>query len=117
MKMVGSGSFKIFGFFFAKRFAFEHIYVYNCYCKPSIFRSARTSCTTSEDPPVRTKEKSGSLLCIQAYMPYEPSEVSSNQTDGVRTQEVLRPRGQREFSIPGILDESQLHFFSLDLEK
>ena len=26
-------------------------------------------------------------------------------------------RGQREFSIPGILDESQLHFFSLDHEK
>ena len=28
-----------------------------------------------------------------------------------------RIRGQREFSIPGILDESQLHFFSLDHEK
>ena len=26
-------------------------------------------------------------------------------------------RGQREFSIPGILDESQLHFFSLDHKK
>ena len=26
-------------------------------------------------------------------------------------------RGQREFSIPGILDESQLHFFSLNHEK
>ena len=26
-------------------------------------------------------------------------------------------RGQREFSIPGILDESQLDFFSLDHEK
>ena len=26
-------------------------------------------------------------------------------------------RGQREFSIPGILDESQLLFFSLDHEK
>ena len=26
-------------------------------------------------------------------------------------------RGQREFSIPGILNESQLHFFSLDHEK
>ena len=29
----------------------------------------------------------------------------------------LGSRGQREFSIPGILDESQLHFFSLDHEK
>ena len=31
--------------------------------------------------------------------------------------EALRTRGQREFSIPGILDESQLHFFSLDHKK
>ena len=29
----------------------------------------------------------------------------------------IQNRGQREFSIPGILDESQLHFFSLDHEK
>ena len=29
----------------------------------------------------------------------------------------MQTRGQREFSIPGILDESQLHFFSLDHEK
>ena len=29
----------------------------------------------------------------------------------------VHSRGQREFSIPGILDESQLHFFSLDHEK
>ena len=29
----------------------------------------------------------------------------------------IQIRGQREFSIPGILDESQLHFFSLDHEK
>ena len=29
----------------------------------------------------------------------------------------VRGRGQREFSIPGILDESQLHFFSLDHEE
>ena len=29
----------------------------------------------------------------------------------------VHTRGQREFSIPGILDESQLHFFSLDHEK
>ena len=31
--------------------------------------------------------------------------------------EIVKIRGQREFSIPGILDESQLHFFSLDHEK
>ena len=30
---------------------------------------------------------------------------------------LIGSRGQREFSIPGILDESQLHFFSLDHEK
>ena len=29
----------------------------------------------------------------------------------------IQNRGQREFSIPGSLDESQLHFFSLDHEK
>ena len=29
----------------------------------------------------------------------------------------LHTRGQQEFSIPGILDESQLYFFSLDHEK
>ena len=29
----------------------------------------------------------------------------------------IQNRGQREFSIPGILDESQLHFFSLAHEK
>ena len=30
---------------------------------------------------------------------------------------IIQDRGQREFSIPGILDENQLHFFSLDHEK
>ena len=39
---------------------------------------------------VRPQEKSGSQY-IQAYMPYESSKVSSNQTDGVRKSPVLCP--------------------------
>ena len=39
------------------------------------------------------------------------------EADSSPVAAVLLLRGQREFSIPGILDESQLHFFSLDHEK
>ena len=56
-----------------------------------VFGSPRTSCTTS-GWPVRPQEKSGSL--IQAYMPFESSEVSSNQPDGVRKSSVQTFLGQ-----------------------
>ena len=42
--------------------------------------------------------------------------ISSNSFDAFQIK-LVHVRGQREFSIPGILDESQLHFFSLDHEK
>ena len=47
----------------------------------SIFRSARTSCTTSGCMYTCPQEKSGSQY-IQAYMPHESSEDSSNLPDG-----------------------------------
>ena len=49
-----------------------------------IFRSARTSCRTFDfrvRPPVRPRQFFW-ITYIQAYMPYESSEVSSNQPDG-----------------------------------
>ena len=48
----------------------------------SIFRSARASCTTSGGP-VRTPVRAKNLdTYIQAYMPHESSEDSSNQPIG-----------------------------------
>ena len=50
-----------------------------------LFRSARTSCRTFEFPvpSVRPRQFFQSSY-IQAYMPYESSEVSSNQSDGTK---------------------------------
>merc|ERR1712012_954704 len=53
------------------------------------------------------------IFIVSRFLGRTSSENSLGGWDLLR----ILARGQREFSIPGILDESQLHFFSLDHEK
>ena len=59
------------------------------------------------------------LISSKLMLPQDKAVLLNAQLQCQAGSSSARPqaRGQRDFSIPGILDESPLHFFSLDHEK
>jgi len=70
-----------------------------------------------EDLPLDLSSSSSKWSAVQEEVEDGGDGSSERDSNSSSCNESTPSRGQREFSIPGILDESQLHFFSLDHEK